>query len=233
MGLDEEEHVATTEGDVLALERSTAPPPPTDNTTVLSESALSGSPAESEYRPALPPRPTNLSLLQDSQSSTGSGVQVPKATIRPRIVSTATTALSRTDIHTQSFQDGSRETFAASAQPIQPARSYGGFGGLKRFRGFGGSDTADSSSIRSYAPTIGASGDAESLLGEVLGSYQERPPWDLSNTQVEGAGAFELVSYEGNDVTADFYREFDEIPDRDIAGGNEGRHIASVRLALQ
>lgn len=228
-------------------ERSAAPSPPPDvegdhtiqkpregdgklesrtESAVTSERAPSSPIADEEQRPPLPPRPSKLDLLQKSKCNPGSSLGVPKKPTRPRIVSTATTALSRTDIHTQSYQDGSRETFAASPQTTPPTKSTGGFGSLKRFRGFVGSDTGDSASVRSYAPTLEAGGDVESLLGEVLGSSQESPAWKLLSTKDEGAYYFEPINYEEDEVTADFYREFDEVRSVDTDGANEGRSVS-------
>lgn len=244
MGHDGEESVATSDGGEVAAEQRSSLPPVVegDGATVkaaeedgksgsradsvsTSGRALSSSIAESGHRPPLPPRLTNLDLLQESKYSPGSSLHVPKKSSRPRIISTATTALSRTDIHTQSYQDGFRETFAASAQTTPLTKSIGGFGSLKRFRGFGGSDTGDSASIRSYAPTLEAGGDVESLMGEVLGSSQESPAWKLFSRKTEGSDPFESIKYEADEVTADFYREFDEIPGIDTDGGNEGQRI--------
>lgn len=246
MGHDDHKSTATSDGRETVAERRLVPSPPPNvegdsangrpeaidripesrtESAITSESALSSSVAEEEHRPPLPPRPTNLSLLQENKYNPGSGLHVPTRAPRPRIVSTATTALSRTDIHTQSLPDGSRETFAASAQTTPPSKPTGGFGSLKRFKGYGGSDTGDSASIRSYAPTLEAGGDVESLLGEVLGSSQESPAWQLLSAKSEGSNPFESIKYMNDEVTAEFYREFDEIRSVDVDGGSEGRKV--------
>lgn len=172
-------------------------------------------------RPQLPPRPSNLSLLQENAHSPDNSQQRPRKSSRPHLQSTATTALSRTDIHTQSYQDGSRETFAATAETTigRPARTLSN---LKRYPGLSGSEGGDSASVTSYAPTLEASGDVESLLGEVLGGTAESPAWKLLSGRNEVTDPFDTVSYEDDEVTAEFYREFDEIPAVDLEGENEG-----------
>lgn len=174
--------------------------------------------SEEERRPPLPPRPSNLSLLQDGNHSSGQSLHVPKRSVRPNLQSTATTALSRTDIHTQSYPDGSRETTASLAQTTPPPKSFG-FNSIRKFKGLNDSDSA---SIKSYAPTLEAGGDVESLLGEVLAGSQDIPPWDVRNPQALAQDTLDLNADDDDEVTADFYREFDEIHEVDVDEDNEG-----------
>ena len=178
---------------------------------------------EPEDRPPLPPRPTNVNLLQEGSYSPASSLQRLNKNSRPRLQSTATTALSRTDIHTQSYQDGSRETFAASAQTTPPSKAAAAFGSIRRIKGVSDSEGGDSASVKSYAPTLETGGDVESLLGEVLGASQESPAWKLHHTQSETLDQFDSVSYEDNELDVDFYREFDEIDPVAADGENEGK----------
>lgn len=242
MGNDDEGSVAADDADQAASDRNAVPPSPADadsDRTIFQPGAAFGqldlkedslqssqkgpaSPStKEERRPELPPRPTNLSLLQKGKNSPGESLKVPKRPTRPDLQSTATTAISRTDIHTQSYQDGSRETTASGAQTTTPSRYLSGFSTIKRFRGFGSSE-GDSASVKSYAPTLEAGGDVESLLGEVLGSSNESPGCKMLNAQIEAQDPFESVSYDYDGVSADFYREFDAIGEVDPGGGNEG-----------
>ena len=189
-----------------------------------SQSGIQSPPLEEDSRPPLPPRPGTLDLFQEGKHSPGNSLQRPKKSNRPNLQSTATTALSRTDIQTQSYQDGSRETYAASAETTLPSKSAGVFGSIRRFKGIGGSETGDSASVRSYAPTLEAGGDGESLLGEVLGASQS-PSWKLLSTQYEAPDPFDSATYENDEATVDFYREFDEIRAVDKDGGSEGATI--------
>ena len=181
-----------------------------------------------ERRPPLPPRPTNLSLLQESAQSTQGIPQRPRATSRPQLVSTTTTAISRTDINTYSFQDGSRETYAATAQTPPQGKSPRNFGSIKKdkYKGLSGSEGGDTASVRSYAPTLEIGGDAESLLGDILGGEQEAPAWKLFSSHGDGPNPFEVIYYEDDEELADFYREFDEIPAIEPEGQQEEQLVA-------
>lgn len=175
-----------------------------------------------EVPPPLPPRPINLNLLGERNSSVGSSLQVPKRSIRPQLQSQATIAVSRTDIHTQSYPDGSRETYAGSNHSTPSRKSSRHGGSFRRSKGQGGSEVDDSASVMSYAPTIGTSADAESLLGDVLGVGQQSPAWRLLSSQTEKADPFSFLPFVDEEPTADFSREFDELGELDEQGDNEG-----------
>lgn len=193
------------------------PAAPSSEATIYSRSSSPGR----EKRPPLPSRPTNLSLLQDSAQVPRASPQTQRSAPRPQLVSTATTALSRTDINTHSFQDGSRETFAATARTPPRGKSPRDYGSIRKdkAKGLSGSEGGETTSVRSYAATLEAGGDAESLLGDILGGggggvgEQEVPAWKLFSSQAEGPDPFEGLSFGDDEETADFYREFDEIPD--------------------
>ena len=184
-----------------------------------------------EHRPPLPPRPGTLDILKEGYHNIGGTPQRSKQSARPNLQSTATIALSRTDIHTQSYPDGSRETYAASAETTPPPKPAGVFGSIKRFKGLSGSEGGDSASVRSYAPTLEAGGDAESLLGEVLGASQEVPAWKLLSTQYEAPDPFDTFMFEDNEATVDFYREFDELRGGESGEQNEGSIPSILKLS--
>ena len=123
---------------------------------------------DEDFRPPLPPRPSNLAtdlgLLRESRKESRNSMHQHSASLRPKLQSSATTALSRTDIHTQSFQDGSRETFTASAESTPSTKPSQVFGSIRRIKGFSSSEGGDTASVRSYAPTLEAGGDNESLV---------------------------------------------------------------------
>lgn len=247
MGHDGEESLTTSGGgEDFASDRSKATSPPSDGedestirgvkevgadtvskteSSLISPAGSQNTESEQEYRPPLPPRPTNVNLLREGSYSPGSSLQRSRKTSRPHLQSTATTALSRTDIHTQSYQDGSRETFAASAQTTPPTKSIAAFGSIRRIKGLSDSEGGDSASVRSYAPTLETGGDVESLLGEVLGASQESPAWRLHSTQNEAPDTFDSITCEDDEATVDFYREFDEIGAIAADGENEGKFV--------
>ena len=79
----------------------------------------------------------------------------------------------------------------------------------------------DSGSIISYAPTIEAGGDVESLLGEVLRGSQS-PAWKLLDNQAEALNPRDFISQEDDTIGSDFEREFEELGELSADGENEG-----------
>lgn len=243
MGHDVKESLATSEGgEELSNDRDTSAPSPRDGedestigelkeegaemsskviSSTTSQTHAQSSKIEQEYRPPLPPRPTNVNLLREGSYSPGNSLQRSGKNSRPNLQSTATTALSRTDIHTQSYQDGTRETFAASAQTTPPTKAIAAFGSIRKIKGITDSEGGDSASVRSYAPTLETGGDTESLLGDVLGVSQESPAWRL-HAQNEALDPFDSPIYEDDEASVEFYREFDEISAVAADGENEG-----------
>ena len=173
-------------------------------------------------RPPLPPRPVNHSLLGESLNTPGDSSQRLKSLSRPKLQATATTSLSLTDIHTQSYPDGSRET----SESTSSWRSPKDFGSIGRFKSRYGSEEDESVSVRSYAPTLEAGGDVESLLGEVLGASSASPAWGLLSTQAERLDPFDFINYDDGELTADFNQEFDELGEIDSEGNNEGSRLS-------
>ncbi|KAL9130861.1 MAG: hypothetical protein Q9217_001062 [Psora testacea] len=141
--------------------------------------------------------------------------------LRPQLQSTLTTAVSRTDIHTQSYQDGSRETTTVSAESTPSTKPSLVFGSIRRIKGLSSSEVGDTASVRSYTPTLQIGGDNESLLGDVFGSSYEEPTWKLFSSNSEVLEPSETSLCEDNEVTVDFYREFDTINAVCEDGSNE------------
>ena len=177
---------------------------------------------EEERSPPLPPRPANLNLPDEPIKRPPSPFQRQNQALRPHLQSQATTALSLTDIHTHSLPDGSRETFANLSKATPSGRSSKIQSPIGQLRGYDDSEGGDSTSIRSYAPTLEAGGDIESLLGEVLGAGQQSPAWNLLSSQTEVVDPFDLLTYGDDHVAADFTHEFDDIGELSLDGKNEG-----------
>lgn len=174
--------------------------------------------ADDERRPPLPPR---LATLQASSPPDTAHLQ-PASTTNPRLLSKPTTAISSVDIQTLSFPDGTRGTFSTSdtlpnTSPLSPPATLRQ---QNRISSRNGSEGGDSASIMSYAPTLRANGDLESLLAEGLNA--QSPAWKLLNSQAAVGNPFESIHFAQNDRLEAFDREFDEIPEVDIKTGNEG-----------
>lgn len=176
---------------------------------------------DEELRPPLPPRPSRLQVTPEPTFTPPGSLQRPKKATRPSLLSKATTAISRTDIHSQSYQDGSRETYATSTDTTPFKESPRSYGSIRRFKAHTGSEGDDSGSVRSYVPTLEVTGDVESLLGEVLSAGQESPAWQLQSGR-ELDNPYDSIEFEDDGVTADFHHEFDDIGDLDPTGSNEG-----------
>ena len=178
----------------------------------------------------LPPRINDSKDSHQTAHLPCSTLRLPKSP-RPQLQSAATTAVSLTDIHTHSYQDGSRETFAAQAKPTPPSQFLKSFGSIRRLKGTGGSET-DTASIRSCAPTLGPGGDVESLLGNVLGVPQESPAWTRLGKQTERLDPFDSSFYKANDDLSSFEEEFDDLADSGVFDGGEGKSSADEECIL-
>ncbi|KAL8808464.1 MAG: hypothetical protein Q9182_000014 [Xanthomendoza sp. 2 TL-2023] len=169
--------------------------------------------SEEDKPPPLPPRPTTV----------GNHPKAPNVgLIRPRLQANATTAVSRTDINTQSYPDGSRETFAASKPSSPPPTSWGGWSSIRRLKVQEGSESA---SIKSYAPTLDAGGDVESLLGGFLG-HDQTSGWNILNGQLQETNLQQVDSSEDDGILHDFDQEFDEVGATDSEERSEEELLA-------
>ena len=187
----------------------------TDNVS----SAPISAPGSSETDSVTSPSPSPLPLPHRPTIPGGaSSLRVPTSS-RPHLHTQATTAVSSIDIHTQTFHDGLRETSSS----IRPSASHdhGLSGEISRHLDRSGSETGDTSSLRSYAPTLSAVEDVESLLGEVLDAGHS-PAWKMREMQRESETPIEAISEEDKQLEASFVREFDELPDLADDGSNEG-----------
>lgn len=173
-----------------------------------------------EKPPPLPPRPTRAASHYQAPNLGPAVLRSPPSTARPRLQATATTAVSRTDIHTHSYQDGSRETYAASKQSSPPPTSWGGWSSIRRLKN---QEASDSASIRSYAPTLGTGGDVESLLGG-FAAHEQTSGWNIFNAQLKECGLQQEDTSEEDKVLENFDQEFDEIDALDPDDITEGRN---------
>ncbi|KAI9808457.1 MAG: Vacuolar fusion protein mon1 [Pycnora praestabilis] len=179
-----------------------------------------GAGSEEEPPPPLPPRPKRSQPPNDLLSSPLNTLQRARKAGRPKLQSQATTALSLTDIHTQSRYDGSRETYSTPPSHTSSGQSARDYARSSRRPSRTGSDADDKGSVRSFAPTLEAGGDVESLLGEIIGDEQQSPAWKILGKE-DGLNPFEMITYEEEDIGLDFRQEFDDIGEVDREGDNE------------
>lgn len=161
--------------------------------------------------PPLPPRP-QLGVPPSRPSTAHSS-----APSRPQLLSKATTQVSV--VNTQAWGNESRDD--SSVSPASKQRTFLD----ANLPAHTASDADDSASIRSYAPTTDAGGDAESILGDVMGP-QEKTEQELLLLRTLG---HRFVDTEAQSMfpvdpwlESAFEREFDEVDELNPDGSNEG-----------
>lgn len=177
---------------------------------------------EHEIRLPLPPRPTG-NLTRDQPPTALPTLGRPSTAKRPQLQARPTTAVSSIDIQTVGFPDGSRETYSSTSERNRSA----GDSGLKvpsRNASRRGSDHDDSVSLLSYAPTLRAGDDLDSLLDDCLSA--ESPVWKALHT--EAGNPSDPIDFESDLRLAGFEHEFDELEEVDSKGGNEGTLMKAI-----
>lgn len=176
------------------------------STSAVSSISREGTP------PPLPPRPKNRAHF-DSRPSTSHST----APARPHLASKPTTQLSY--VGSQTHSNESKDETSSTSHP----KSYLGLN-IDR----GSNDGDDSASVRSFAPTIEAGGetggDAESILGEIIGDREKTLLRSLGH-RFEDKESASMFSPDQEFEEA-FAHEFDEIEDMRPDGSNEGQHIS-------
>ena len=177
--------------------------------------------ADEGAKPPLPPRPRKVSLSgKDNNLSKGIS-QRPRGPPRPQMRTNPTTELSLTDVHMRLYGDGPRISYKDSATSTDSGKSFQFDGSEGNLRSYPIDEADDSASTKSYVPTVEGV-DAESLLGDMVGSNQLSPAWQLLNSHVEIANPFDSMPYDDVEPTADFSRDFDDLGGLTTNGQNEG-----------
>ncbi|KEQ69463.1 DUF254-domain-containing protein [Aureobasidium namibiae CBS 147.97] len=170
-----------------------------------------------EIRPPLPPRPTNLDLLDERGS--GGSLRLPKRMAsRPNLQARPTTAVSLTDVHTSNnLADHDSSPLALPSRPVSRKQSSAT---INRFRSRVGSDAAETSSIRSFTNTVGTTTGAEmeSLLGD---PFPTSPAWKSLSAQLEKENPMDHVFDEDDIFSLRMHHEFDELEEFRANGTNE------------
>ncbi|KAI4185972.1 MAG: hypothetical protein L6R41_003778 [Letrouitia leprolyta] len=199
-----------------ALERSIpAGPPPLEDLPPLHTAAVAvqEDASSEEHPPPLPPRPSRL------ESNTIAPNLKPRSTARPSLQSTATTAISRPDIHIQAPSGKTGEGHPIPKELTSPTKPWVGWGSIRRLKIQDGDESA---SIRSYSPTIGTGGDAESLLGDVT-DHEHTSGWNLLSEQLEETGLDQPDAPPEDAILHNFDQEFEELDALDSGANNEGK----------
>lgn len=174
--------------------------------------------------PPLPPRPTNHDLLDDRPTTADMGsLKLPKRTSRPQLQSHATTALSLTDIQIHSRGDKSSAQSSPTSRAPSQKRSLSRFGRLRN-----NSETDDSASIQSYAPTLDVPYDNVSMLGD-----EPSPAWKALNSQMGAVDALQLDEEFQDALSEQIAFEFDDLDARAANGANDSVLLDQWRSKLK
>lgn len=173
--------------------------------------------------PPMPPRPP---------TSQAGSLRLSKRSERPQLLSTPTTALSSTNVHTQTHHaTGPSPLSSPASRAVSRKHSFTHFG---RFVGTSGtSDGEDSASLKSYIPSLDARLDDESIIGDVIGD-DKAPPWKLLSTQAEEDDPFEsLPLQDGGALEELILEEFDDIPSVGADGVTDDDLVAMWKAKLK
>lgn len=169
--------------------------------------------------PPLPPRPCLDGSDHYRPPSSAGSLRIPgshsrtHSSTRAPLPARATTALA--DVHVQSHttHDESRTS------PTSRQFSFAGFRDIASRRG---SVEDDKASVMSYAPTLQADGDMESMLGDV-GHARATPGMKPLTPLPRGDGVDEEEIFPADSAFDEAYEhEFDELDDITSDGLNEG-----------
>ncbi|TKA32114.1 hypothetical protein B0A50_01361 [Salinomyces thailandicus] len=178
--------------------------------------------------PPLPPRPRLE--VNGRPPTTGAGsFRLSKRASRPQLLSQATTAVSLADVHTQSRADFSSNPSSPASRIVSRKHSLSHFG---KFRGNSDSGGDDSASLRSYAPTLDARLDGESLLGDVP-EQEATPAWRALSAQLEHDDPFDNVLPDLDLFSLQMQHEFDEVCAVDAEGTNEEQTLGTWKAKLK
>lgn len=172
--------------------------------------------------PPLPPRPSLDGSDNYRPPSSAGSLRIPgshsrthSSTRAPLLPARATTALSLADVHVQSHTTHDEDRTSPTSRQF----SFAGFRNIASRRGSVEDDTA---SVMSYAPTLQADGDMESMLGDV--EHARATPGMKPLTPLpRGDDVDEEEIFPGDPAFDEAYEhEFDELDDITSDGLNEG-----------
>lgn len=165
--------------------------------------------------PPLPPRPSLDGASNYRPPSSAGSLRIPGRALRSNSSARATTALSLADVHVQSHTPHEE----GRTSPTSRQFSFAGFRNVASRRGSVEDDTA---SVLSYAPTLQADGDMESMLGDVEHA-RATPGMKPLTPLTRGNGVDEEDIFPADPAFDEAYEhEFDELDDITSDGLNEG-----------
>lgn len=197
-----------------------------DDTTPIEHSETQTAPMEHSRDLTPPPLPPRPGLTDRLQTSGAGSLRLSKRVSRPQLLSQATTALSLTDVHTQTRLEPNS---SPASRAVSRKQSYTHIG---RFASNAYSDADDSTSLRSFAPTLDARSDGESLLGDVQ-KDDATPAWKALSAQIEKDDPFEAALGEDDILSMQMQHEFDSLEQLDSGDRNEEALLESWKARLK
>ena len=144
-------------------------------------------------------------------------VQYRSNSFRPRLQTQPTTAVSLATTFGQHISDSAHDGDSFSGVRLRSGLSLEQTGNIHGGSGKTSRTGEDSSSVRSYIPSLKAPKDVESSLGGILSSERGLPTWESLNAQASGQTASLVEFEEGKDWKAQFEAELEEV----LQGGEE------------
>ncbi|KAH7036414.1 trafficking protein Mon1-domain-containing protein [Macrophomina phaseolina] len=172
--------------------------------------------------PPLPPRPRNLTTKASTDSFRFSASA--NGSPRPALQSKATTALSIPGV--QSYSDSLRDAVSS------PSSRHFSFSSARLGPSRSGSDAGDTTSVRSYVPTLEAGTDVENILGEVI-AEQDSSIWKSLGRDFPAVENEAALFPEDPLFRRAFEQEFDELEDFRPDGSNEEALMYQWRSKLK
>ena len=164
--------------------------------------------------PPLPPRP----VIHDRLQTAGAGsLKLSKRGSRPQLLSSATTALSLAGVHTQSRLESGSVQSSPVSRAASRKQSFTHFG---RFAGSNASDVDDTTSVQSFAPTLDARLDGQSLLGDAQEDVGT-PAWKALSAQIERQNPFDAVLAEEDLLSIQMDHELQDLDEVNDNASNE------------
>ena len=177
-----------------------------------------------------PPLPLRPRLEVNGIAPAGSGsIRLSKQASRPQLLSHATTAVSLADVHTQSRPEFASPSSSPASRAVSREHSLTHLGRLKGNSDSGGDD---STSLKSYAPTLDARIDGESLLEDVP-EHEATPAWRELSAQVERDDPFEVAPPHMDLFDLRMKHEFDEIASVNAEGTDEEAIVGAWKAKLK
>ncbi|RDI77445.1 hypothetical protein Vi05172_g12565 [Venturia inaequalis] len=176
--------------------------------------------------PPLPPRPSLDKTSNYRPPSSAGSLRIPGRALRTTSSCRPTTALSLADVHVQSHTTHDENRTSPTTRQF----SFAGFRNVASRRG---SVEDDTESVMSYAPTLQADGDMESMLGDVEHA-RATPGMKPLTPMTRADGVVEEEIFPADPAFDEAYEhEFDELDDITSDGLNEEAVVLQWKAKLK